>query len=167
MSAVIIILILVNYTSICYQDFKSREVYLANYISLYLLYIFLFYASELQIITETILLNTCIVFATVSLLATYYLLRYRIIALKKIKSSIGIGDLLIIPVFIISFTPFNFILIYIISLLASLTYFVVAGYYKKEITIPLAGIQSVILAVCLVLNYTGIVNLHTDIYPLL
>ncbi|HBL77413.1 MAG: hypothetical protein A2W90_21410 [Bacteroidetes bacterium GWF2_42_66] len=101
------------------------------------------------------------------MLFIYYLFRYKTGAFHKIRSSIGSGDVLIIPLFIFSFSPFNFIVFYMISLILSLIFSLTINFFRKNTTIPLAGIQAIVLAACHIFHITGFINMQNDIYTLL
>ncbi len=149
---------------IFYQDMRSREIYLLSYLVLYVLFIIHFLVRNFVFLHSSIIINIWIVFAVYSLLAIYYVLKYKRLVFKKLKSAIGMGDILMLPAFIFFFSPINFIIIYILSLLIALVYSAV-NYRSGIVTIPLAGIQAFIFSVCLLLHH-NIVNFQVDNYLL-
>lgn len=164
METVILLFIVICLGSIVWQDFKHREVYLINYFILYIFYAIYYFVGDSEISLWTVIINSCISLAVASMLIMYYLLRYNRQAFKKIKSSIGWGDILIIPLFIFNFSPSNFTLIYLASLVISLSYAQIANCNRELFFIPLAGIQSAIIVCCIILDYSGLFNMQIDFY---
>lgn len=167
MSAVFLVLIVFTYLSICYQDFKVREVYLLTYLVLYTLLVIILTVKREYINVDYFLINFCILISVSSMLLIYYLVRYGLGFRHKIKSSVGWGDVLMLPAFIISFPPVNMILIFYLSLLVALIYHLIGNYRQiNRKTIPLAGIQSLVLASIIIADYLKLVNIHSDFLPL-
>ncbi len=164
MESILLLFIVISLGGIVWQDFKYREVYLINYFILYILYTIYFLVGNSEINLRAVIINSCVSTTVASMLVMYYLLKYNRQAFKKIKSSIGWGDILIIPLFVFNFSPSNFILIYLTSLIVSLFYALLANCNKKSFPVPLAGIQSVIIMCCIILDYTGLFHMQTDFY---
>ncbi len=160
------ILILVNYVIIACQDFKDREVSVLNYFSLYILLSTATYINRHSLNFNFIIINSLVLSAVTSLLLTYYLIKYKKKSFFKLKSSIGLGDVLMIPAFIVSFSPFNMIVVIIISLIISLLYNLIINFRQIILkTIPLAGILSLMLSLLLIADLLGLINTKNDFYP--
>ncbi len=148
---------------ITWQDIKYRKVYLYSYLMIYALYgirFMLFKHPPMDVVWINLLVTGILVVT----LLLYYLLRYGFKTGNKIKSSIGIGDLLLIPVLTASFSPGNFVLFLIISFIIALSYGIISrSASKRDLTIPLAGIQSLLLAIVLILECAGLWNSWNDL----
>lgn len=167
MSAIFPILLLIAYLSICYQDFKSREVYLFTYLVLYVLFVCTILTNQLFLNIDFIIINSCILVAVTCLLLMYYYLKYQHATVNRLKASVGWGDVLMLPAFIVSFSPVNLIVVFILSLLLSLTFHLISNSRSSsKKTIPLAGIQSMVLSVLLIANFLGFLKMQVDYFHL-
>jgi hypothetical protein len=102
---------------------------------------------------DSIIFNLVFLTSISSTTLIYYILRYRGKSFDRLKQSIGLGDILLIPFWIVSFSPANFIVLMTGSFLLSLVgYAFIYLRTDKKITIPLAGIQSVIMLGCWVFH---------------
>lgn len=148
---------------ITWQDIKYRKVYLYSYLMIYALYGIRFMLFKHPPM-DAVWINLLVTGILVVTLLLYYLLRYGFKTGNKIKSSIGIGDLLLIPVLTASFSPGNFVLFLIISFIIALSYGIISRLAsKRDLTIPLAGIQSLLLAILLILESAGLWNPWNDL----
>lgn len=148
---------------IAWQDLKSRKVYLFGYGIIYILY-----TVKLSFLDHPamnlIWINLMIIFILATSLALYYLLRYRNRMWSRMKVSIGPGDLLLVPVLAAAFSTGNFVLFLILSCLAALCYSLFNQQISKtDTTIPLAGIQSLLLSILLVLESAGFWSFRNDL----
>jgi hypothetical protein len=101
----------------------------------------------------SIIFNLIFLTSVTSTTLIYYMLRYGGKSFDRLKQSIGLGDILLIPFWIVSFSPANFIVLLTASFLLSLVgYAIMYLRTAEKITIPLAGIQSVIMVGCWVLH---------------
>ena len=167
MSALLPILILFTYWSISFQDFMSREVYLITYFVLYFLFLMAAITKMILLNIDFILINFCILVAVTCMLSMYYLIRYGLMSPSRIKGSLGWGDVLMLPAFVISFSPANLMVVFVLSLLISLIYHTISSFLSESIrTIPLAGIQSLVLSIVLIANLLGLFKMETDFFPL-
>jgi len=168
MPAVFHSLILITYLSICYQDFKAREVYIYTFLVLYVLF-FLYWRTDRTFLNiDFIIINSCILIAATCLLLVYYLVKYKLKSLSRLKASVGWGDVFMIPAFIVSFSSSNLLVVFIFSLIISLGYHLIGSFrsgYRN--TIPLAGIQSLILALFMSAEFFGFMKLKIDFFTLL
>jgi hypothetical protein len=97
----------------------------------------------------------------------YYLIRYPHTSFSKLKASVGWGDILMIPAFIVSFSPANLIVVFIFSLVLSLIYYLVSNLLSLRFkTIPLAGIQSLVLSALLGADLLGFHQMQVDYFLL-
>lgn len=167
MSTVFPVLLLITYLSICYQDFKAREVYLLTYFVLYGLFLMAVVTNRILLNIDFIIINSCILVAVTCLLVMYYLVRYRIASLSRLKASVGWGDILMVPAFVVSFSPANLMVVFFLSLVLSLIYHVVTNLRSSSVkTIPLAGIQSLVLSVLLCVDSLGFLKMQSDYFLL-
>lgn len=161
------ILLIVVFLFICYQDFRSREVYLLAYILLYGIYAGAIITNSFPVNIDFIVINICLFTTVISLLFMYYIIRYSSNANLKLRTSIGLGDVLLLPAFVISFSPGNLIVILVLSLIVSLAYHAIWGTNDgSKKTIPLAGIQSFIFSVILTADSFGMGKMQVDYFPL-
>jgi Ni/Fe-hydrogenase subunit HybB-like protein len=105
--------------------------------------------------------------AVTCLLLIYYYLKYQQATVNRLKASVGWGDVLMLPAFIVSFSPGNLIFVFILSLMLSLIYNLISnsGSPGKK-TIPLAGIQSIVLFALLIADFLGFLKMQVDYFPL-
>ncbi len=149
MEVFLIVLLSVIFFWIAWQDLKSKNVFLASFLIGYIV-IGVFLGFFQQLVIEDILMNLAIVGFMSSIVGIYYILRYRQKFVSRINSSIGLGDLLMLPFLILYFAPYGFVLFLIISFLVSILYWMVLKTLSgKEVLIPLAGIQSLLIPVLL------------------
>lgn len=167
MSAIVPILLLVTYLSICYQDFKAGEVYLITYAILYSLFLLAVLTNRIFLNTDFIIINTCIWVAVICLLLMYYILRYQNATVIRLKASVGWGDVLMLPAFIVCFSPGNLIVVFVLSLVLSLIFYAVSNSRSSHIkTIPLAGIQALVLSVLMCADFLGFLKMQVDYFPI-
>ena len=167
MSVLFPILLLIIYLSICYQDFKAREVYLLTYTVLYGVFLIAILTNRFALNIDFIIINTCILAAVICLLLMYYILRYQDATVIRLKASVGWGDVLMLPAFIVCFSPGNLILVFVLSLVLSLIFYVVSNSRSSRVkTIPLAGIQALVLSVLLCADFFGLLKMQVDYFPI-
>lgn len=167
MSLILSVLILIAYLSISYQDFKTREVYLLTYLVLYFLVFTAVVTNPGSLNVDYLIINSCMLLASTCLLVAYYLVRYGQASLSRLKASVGWGDVLMLPAFVISFSPVNMIVVFNLSLLAALIYHLICGSRSSGVqTIPLAGIQALVLSIVLIADFMGFIKMQADFYPL-
>lgn len=149
-SCLIIFLMLISF-----QDFKQREI---SWILIPLIFLALIFKATQSITIDNLITNTLLnlTFITIQLLL---LTIYMSIKNKKmvniLQQHIGLGDLLFFVVLCLAFSPVNFIVFYILSLIATLAGCIiyVTMFSKKEMKeIPLAGGMASVLVFVLLLN---------------
>lgn len=167
MPTLFLVFLVVVYLFICYQDFQFREVYLLAYIVLYGIYAGAIITSSLPVNIDFVIINSCLLIAVTSLLIIYYVVKYSSYAVIKLRTSIGMGDVLLLPAFVLSFSPGNLIIVFVSSLIISLVYHAFKVIRPDGIkTIPLAGIQSFLFSVILIADFFGICKMQVDYFPL-
>lgn len=126
---------------IFFHDFRSREVHILLFASLFLLSFSLtIYSGEHNWIDFSIKS----IFVLVNLLLLMIYARLRLKSLSRLRESIGLGDI----IFWLSILPFyraqNFIILFCFSLIFSFIMHYVFLYFTmyKNRTVPLAGLQS-------------------------
>ena len=137
------------------QDFSQRAI---SWFLLPLLFSALFIkslsSSSVSIIAYDFLKNTAFLSVQFFLVAVYFVLKERKIK-SIINSKIGLGDVLFLLVLAIAFSPINFIVFYLLSLLLTLVglliYYLV--YRRFECQIPLAGSIAILLIICIFSQY--------------
>ena len=134
---------------IAWQDLKHRNVLVISFIICYLLTgIFLSLYQKPN--WDNVLLNLAIVGFMVSFTGIYYILRYRLKFIERLKRSIGLGDIAMVPFLVLYFGPYGLLLFLVISFSLCLFYWVLAKKGQgKSLLVPLAGIQSLMLPVLL------------------
>nr|WP_319570060.1 hypothetical protein [uncultured Draconibacterium sp.] len=157
-------LTLISLIAIAYQDFTSRSVYWWWFIVLFLGAITFTISKDTEGVEWTnILVNVCLVLLVSAAAGLYYFLRYTGRALGKLKNSIGLGDFAMLPTLILIFSPFNFLLFFIATILVSIIGSVITVVLKKKNTsIPLAGYWAVSLLFCVTASSFNIINLYND-----
>lgn len=150
---------------ITYQDFKDRAVHWWLFV-LTLIGVAGIQKSFFSIRTLSVdlMINFLICVAVAAMTTVVYLVKYKSSGVKKLKESFGFGDFLIIPILLLSFSPFNFIVFSICCLIMGVVWELISSLVKigKHWTIPLAGIWSFFLAVCLLLSSMEVINLRND-----
>jgi len=109
--------------------------------------------QQLSILFANVLLNTCFLGIQFLLLWLYFLVKKN---RSSLQSGIGGGDILFLFASCFFFSPLNFLLFYISSLIFSLaTFLILSGRINKkraEVTVPMAGLQSIFLQLFLTIN---------------
>ena len=141
----------ITLSMIAYQDFRSRSVYWFYFPLLTISGIilgFLELKSNLQLF-QYAFFNVFFLAMQLFFLKVYFFLRHKKIV-KIVDKKMGLGDILFLIAACFFFSPFNFIVFYISSLLFSIIYYalykVIKGSSLK--TLPLAGLQALFLFIC-------------------
>ena len=145
-------------TLIFYQDLKYRAV---NWLLFLGLAILGFTMSLLAIGFKNTLLNAMfnnvVVLLELSLVYLYFLIKMRR-GIKFINEKLGIGDVMMLFALSFSFSPVNFMVFVLLSLIISLS---IALIWKEGPTIPLAGYMGLCYLIFLTLNHFV---LNYDVY---
>lgn len=147
--------VIVLLLAITFQDFKQRQI---SWFLIPLLFIALVIKSLSIINLKELAQYTAINFSFIAI-QLLLLTLYMSIKNKKftniIDSYLGLGDILFFVTICACFSPINFIVFYLVSIIFTLIGFVFyrAIYKSKETEIPLAGSMSFLLVVVIILNY--------------
>nr|WP_320022264.1 hypothetical protein [uncultured Draconibacterium sp.] len=157
-------LTLISLIAIACQDFSSRSVY-------WWWFIVLFVGAITHTISKhpdgfswtNILVNVCLVLLVSAAAALYYFVRYKGSAFGKLKNSIGLGDFAMLPTLVLVFSPVNFLLFFIATIVISIIGSVITvALTKKNTNIPLAGYWAVSLLFCVIGSSFSNINLYND-----
>jgi hypothetical protein len=157
---VIVILIL-----IAYQDFRFRAVsWLWFPLLAGIMILDNIHCSTVDASLNIFLLN--LAFVVIQLLVVTVYLSIKNKAFVRIwQHHLGLGDILFFMILCLFFSPVNFILFYLGSLICCIIGVLCVRKFNAAITlIPLAGIQSALLVVLIVLNLmTRSIDYHVDV----
>lgn len=147
-----------------YQDMRYRAVYWVIFPVLFLLLGLpaLKQYPKSDIITRG-LINLAFLFLQLLLLSSYFSLKHKK-WINITSSYLGWGDILFLLAITFFLSPLNYILFYTLSLLAVLCFspLFYAGLDKSS-TIPLAGLQAMLFAGCLTVDWNSVqFNLQSD-----
>ncbi len=159
----ITILLLIVLLLISYQDFRFQAVSWILFLAGFGLILF-------NSVSENTLLNlfinasgnTILVFFQLGIIYLYS--RFKLKKQNIFKSVFGFGDLLFLIMIIPLFSPLNFIVFFLCSVIFSLIgYFLLKAFkiYKNE-RVPLAGLQSLFLIIVLISQFFIKFNLYND-----
>lgn len=136
---------------ISFQDFKDRAVYWF----LFPILIALFISEKIALLNYRIVFTDAFILTGFLLVQLFFLWLYFTIKAKRAvnitNGLLGWGDILFLFVTCFYFSPVSYIAFYILALIISICFaFLCRFIYKNvEVTIPLAGIQSLLLIVIL------------------
>jgi len=152
-------LIIFNLGYISFQDLQDREVYWFLFPSLVMLFGCMHYTNVLPIhFMNATMINLIVV---LSIVFMAYLYTKIMIKRPFFKEVFGFGDLLFFIALALAFPTATFIILFVFSLLFSLSIWL---FVKKNATHndpPLAGYMSIFLLLIFIGNWvTGIVNLY-------
>lgn len=156
--------ILLVLCTIAYQDFKYRAVY---WICFPLLAV-LFSGCKISAVgfaglfTDLIFTGGFLLLQLV-VLWLYFYVKYRK-SVNLTDGYLGWGDILFLLAVCFYLSPVNYILFYVVSLIVSIGYALLARSLVKneELTIPLAGIQALLFVFLLIAARAGQLNLYQD-----
>ena len=130
---------------IAWQDFKAKNVLVFSFFIVYV-FIGLYIWKYTFPLVENVYINLAVIGFMFSTVGLYYIVRYGLNFHKRLSNSIGLGDLLMLPLIVFVFNPLGFVGFLIISFVASIFYWWILKVFKKrESLIPLAGIQSLFI----------------------
>jgi len=147
-------LILICLLCIAYQDMRYRAVY---WLVFPVLSVLLFYEKQLYIgVNDTLndsVYGSMFVGFQLFLLWAYFFIKYER-PVNILQNHLGLGDVLFLLSITFYFSPVNFVLFYISSLIITLLYACTELYIfkRKELKIPLAGLQAIYFLLLLVLS---------------
>lgn len=136
-------LLIVFFLFIFFQDYKNRLVYWFLFPSIGLLSFYIQF-SRIGLISAGINAIFNLLFICLILLTCYL---YSILKLKrKIEESLGIGDILLFLFLSFTFSITSFLVLFIFSLLFSLSLHLLLQHKNSDKTVPLAGYMSIFFA---------------------
>ena len=145
--------------SLSYQDLRERKVYLSLLIIIGIIMAFFhFKNSDKAAFLGSVSLNITIIL-TIYLILTFY-------SNWKLKKSIiqtfGFGDVIFFGIIAIGFSTVSFLILFSFSLIFSLLAFIILKPRFSNKTVPLAGLQSIFIALIFVFNWLfKFTNLYT------
>ncbi len=144
-------IIMIALVIIAYQDFKYLKV--SVYIML-VLWLSCYYLSlsntKLNLVISHFIINIAFISFNSVMLFTYLSIKYRkLIQFSMLKNYIGGADLIIWICLAILFSPLNFIVLSLITLILALIVWFLVNLFYRFLKIPLAGIVAlVVFSVC-------------------
>ncbi|TKG91597.1 hypothetical protein EYV94_21470 [Puteibacter caeruleilacunae] len=159
-----LIFIVMSCCAIAVQDFKNRAVYWWLFPLLLLGMLGYAYQVSGKVISwDNLMVNLIVAITVTALCSLYYLVRYGLNGFERLYESIGMGDMVMLPVLLVSFSPLNFIVFMVGSLfIALLGFALVSTSRRNELTIPLAGYWAILLLVVLMGAHLGTIDINND-----
>ena len=139
---------------IAVQDFRYRRVYWFLFPILFCSGLYFARLKNDPFWMQNLLQNSLFLGLVLSLLLSYFFLKYK--SLQSIKDQIGLGDVLLFIAILPFFKTEEFALFFSLSLFLSLLFFLPFIIRKKDFKIPLAGFQSLIFALVLGFSFADI-----------
>jgi hypothetical protein len=144
--------------TIFYQDIRERKVTLILILSGIVLGGFLHFQKQATIV---FLSNSMVNLIAISLIFSLLWLYTKFKLKKRIQEVFGLGDLLFFCLLAVSLPIISFLVIFVFSLIFSLFVFMLIKSSLKNKTVPLAGLQSIFLAIILVLDiFINTINIY-------
>jgi hypothetical protein len=138
--------------TLIYQDFKFRKI---SWVLLPLLFTVLVLMAAQHFnwkdASKNFGINASFLLLQFVLLSVYFSIRKKKLT-NIFDSMIGWGDILMLLVLCMAFSPMNFIFFYLSSLIFSVVFFLIIR--LKNNTVPLAGMQSALLLLVWICNLT-------------
>ncbi|MCL9806911.1 general secretion pathway protein [Flavobacterium amniphilum] len=146
------IFILICFTGILLQDYKSRYVYWFLYplagIAAFALQ-FEKNGIEITLLNSAINLGFITIFLLIAFLYAHFIMK-----VNFLKEAFGMGDLLFFIFISFAFAPFSFVILLVFSLIFSLAiHFLLKEKQKQHTTIPLAGYMSLFFGTIYLLSF--------------
>ncbi|MNS43960.1 Type IV leader peptidase family protein [compost metagenome] len=140
---------------IAYQDFKSREVHWFLFPLLLILSLSkLWYIDQLKEVFS-FLINVLMVLVQLLLLTFYFSVKEKKL-INIADNYLGWGDILFLFNLCFLLSPVNFILFYLVSLLATIICFLVyKAFVNTTKPIPLAGLQALIFTIVYIIDLSS------------
>lgn len=152
------ILLLLTLAIICFQDYKDRLVWVFLFPLFGVLGCYLFFTQSIwEVFIVAIIINLAIV--GLIILLNYLVAKY-VLKKKFLKEALGLGDILFIISFCLSFPTISFINFFVFSLLFT----IVIHFLLKKIhtphnnSVPLAGTMSLFLMTVYLSHWIGWFN---------
>jgi hypothetical protein len=162
----ILIPALLSYAAVTYQDFRFRAVNWLLFLAIAvfnLLYVLWFRQIPFSVLFTNTLINVVIITAQFLFLKLYFSLREKKLA-TIIDKYVGLGDIIFYLLLCMFFPPLTFIAFHTGSLLCCLLFYPLYSKFNKSV--PLAGLQSLLMIILLCYSAAFSVNLNQDIWLL-
>lgn len=135
--------------TICVQDLRERKAYGFLFgISICCLFGLQMQQNTLQQVVYCGLLNSSLLLA----MGFFALLFTKFILGKAVKKCIGLGDVLLFVGYALGFPTLSFVILFAFSLLFSLCVHQILHSNPQKISVPLAGLQALFLALVLLFD---------------
>ena len=144
------------------QDFKYRAIswYLFP-IGLGVALLFAYKMDQQNQILSIALPNISFIIIQITVLTMYLSIKHKTF-INIFKGYFGIGDTLFLLVIAFVFSPVNYILFFVITLLISLIVFIFLKLFKNVQQVPLAGTMALVLALINGLGYWISFSMYSD-----
>lgn len=150
-----LILLTIVLMAVSFRDFVSRQIEIYYFLLMAIaVIVFCIMRTDTRTMLQNMLVNIVQLVLLIVCLTGYYRLKNGKAAGTFFNTKLGIGDLLFWIITTPLFAPLNFIIWMVVSLLFSLIVHgcVLVLSRKKPSTVPLAGLQAVILIIVLTLD---------------
>lgn len=145
----------ITLTTIFIQDIKSRHVYWFLFPLLAICASVLFYQNVFpQFFFNTTLINLSFVLFLILVVFLYSKWKLK----TSITNTFGLGDMLMFIALSFTFSSVSFIVVFVFSLIFSLTLHLLLKQNSKYQTVPLAGYQSIFFLFIYIGYWSGLVN---------
>lgn len=159
----ILIIGIVTLVFMFYEDFKYRGIQWWLFLALALFsVVYGFYKTQNFEFLSAVPWSVLIALLLISSVLALFWLKSKI----PLNKALGLGDVLFILAITPLFSTFDFILFLSISFLASAVIHLLLQQVKKSDTVPLAGYQSLVLGVYLVIDYQQPISLIQELNQL-
>ena len=149
------IILITGFALILFQDIKERQVYWFLFPLIAIVSGILFYSSTLP---ELFIINVVVNLVMVIFLLTVVYSYSRFKLKTSPKNVFGLGDALLFIGLAFSFASISYIVIFVFSLIFSLSIHLLLKQKGRESTIPLAGYMSLFFVLVYVSFWTGITS---------
>ncbi len=155
MIIIIKLILIATFLYIFFQDFKDREVYWFLFLFVGIFTGVLHYNQVLkEVFLLTLIYNIIFVFFIFILTLLYIKLKLR----EKFSNVFGYGDLLFFIAVTFSFSTFSFIVLFVMSLIFSLSLHLFLKNKSSHSSVPLAGYMSLFFLFTYFAHWFGIVD---------
>ena len=158
------ILLILLLLFISFQDFKYKAVWWIAFPIGFILSVLLSYSEiSLNDLVFNTLFNLLFIAFQLGVIMLFSWIKFK--QFKNIFTHVfGLGDLLFLVMICSLFSPFNFVLFYVLSLAFSLIFYLILKILKiyNDAKIPLAGLQSIFLVIAICIDFFSKFNFYND-----
>ncbi len=149
------ILLLLTFFYILLEDYRERQVYWFIFLIVGLLCSFLYYTNTIkELFAVTVLMN--LIFICVQFLVVFLYSKFKLKV--KFNEAFGVGDVLFFIAMAFTFSTISFLVVFIFSLIFSISLHLVLNKKSKFSTVPLAGYMSLFFAITYIAQWAGILT---------